>query len=237
MSAFTSLFRRELALYFLTPTAYVMVAVFWAASGFFFSFNTLFVSAIDMVTAFHNMSLLLMLMLPLASMRTIAEERQNGTLALLLSLPVGDGAIVLAKYAGLLVLLVLMLVGSASAVLALLWFADPDLGPILGGYAGVFMLGATFAAVGVLVSALAPSQLVAAVLTWALLLALWFIDYGAALVEHGAAVALLRHVSFSVQYLDLIRGVLGSPAVAWFAGLSAVCLVGAREALALGRAV
>jgi ABC-2 type transport system permease protein len=229
------LFRRELRHYFVTPIAYVVIAVFWAASGFFFSFNALFISAIDMVTAFHNMSLLLMFMMPLVSMRTFAEERQNHTLELLLSLPLGDGTIVMAKYTALLVILLSMLFGSALAVIPLALYSMPDYGPIFGGYAGIFLLAAAFAAIGVLASALATSQVVAAVTTWSTLLLLWFIDYASALNLSAAMSEWLQHISFSVQYLDVIRGVLSSAAAIYFLGLVAICLVAAAQVLRLRR--
>lgn len=235
LRAFQALFARELAHYFLTPIAYVVCAAFWAASGFFFSFNALFVSAVDMVTAFHNMSLLLLLLMPLLSMRTLAEERHNDTLELLLTLPLGDGVVVMAKYAALLVIVLLMLAGSALAVAPLALYARPDYGPIIGGYAGLFLLAGAFGALGVLASALAANQVVAAVLTWLTLLMLWFIDYAAALDPGVEAVRWLQHVSFSVQYLDLIRGVLTRGAVVYFTTLAAFALVAAMQVLALRR--
>lgn len=235
MNTFACVLGRELQHYFVTPIAYVLIASFWAASGFFFSFNALFVSAIDMVTAFHNMSLLLLLLAPLLSMRTFAEERETNTLELLLSLPCGEASIVLAKYVALMIVVLLMLAGSAAAVLVLAWFAAPDYGPILGGYIGVLLLAGAFCAIGVLVSCASGSQVVAATLTWVCLLALWFVDYGAALVPGSAAVTWIQHVSFSVQYLDLIRGVIDNGAVAYFVSVIACCLVAATQLLAIRR--
>ena len=235
MSAFTCLLGRELRHYFVTPIAYVVVATFWAASGFFFSFNALFVSAIDMVTAFHNMSLLLLLMMPLVSMRTLAEERQNNTLELLLTLPTGEMTIVLAKYAALLVIVTLMLAGSTLAVIPLALFSTPDYGPIIGGYVGVFLLASALGGVGLLLSSMVTNQIVAAVLTWAAVLLLWFIDYAAALDVGAQTMAWLQHLSFSVQYLDLIRGVVPLTALVYFVSLSVCCIVGAAQVLKLRR--
>jgi ABC-2 type transport system permease protein len=235
VNAFRCLLERELEHYFVTPIAYVVIATFWAASGFFFSFNALFVSAIDMVTAFHNMSLLMMLMMPLVSMRVLAEERHNGTLEFLLTLPFSELTLVLAKYTALLLVVLMMLAGSACAVLVLSLFAEPDFGPIIGGYCGVFLLAAAFAAIGILASSLATNQIVAAVLTWGVLLALWFIDYAAALVPGTPMVAWLQHISFSVQYLDLIRGVLSLAAAVYFIAISVCCVTAAAQVLAAKR--
>ena len=142
----------------------------------------------------------------------------------------------LAKYLALLVVLALMLGGSALAVVPLALFGTPDYGPIVGGYVGVFLLAAAFAAIGLAASSCAANQVVAAVLTWALLLLLWFIDYAAALDGAGAAARWLQHVSFSVQYLDLIRGVLTRAAVVYFGSVIALGLVLATALLRARRA-
>ena len=235
MNAWYCVFARELRHYFVTPIAYVVIASFWAASGFFFSFNVLFVSAVEMVTAFHNMSLLLMLMMPLISMRTFAEERHNDTLELLLTLPLGEFSIVLAKYSALLVVLLLMLAGSSAAVVVLTIFGEPDYGPIIGGYLGVFLLGAAFASIGVLVSALSTNQVVAAIATWASLLFLWFMDYLAVLFPGSDVVVWIQHLSLSVQYLDVIRGVLTLAAVTYFVSIISCALVTATQIVAMKR--
>ena len=199
MIGFWSVFVRELQHYFVTPIAYVVISTFWLLSGFFFSFNQLFVSAIDMVSAFHNMSLLLMLMIPLLTMRSFAEEKQAGTLELLMTLPISDGAIILAKYLSLMMLVFFMLLGSSVAVMVLIYFGEPDLGPIVGGYTGIFLLASSFSALGLLISSLSANQVVAATTTWSLLLVLWFIDYASALFPASDLINLFQHISFSVQ--------------------------------------
>lgn len=229
------LITRELRQMLVTPLAYVVLAVFWAASGFFFSFHSLYVSAVDMVTAFHNMSLLLMLMMPLITMRSFAEERQTNTLEMILSLPFSETQVVLAKYIAVLALLMVMLAGSGVAVAFLGVYASPDYGPIIGGYIGVFLLAAAFAAIGVLASSLCASQMLAAMLSWSALLMLWFIDLSGALAPQSMWVAISRYISFSVQYLDLIRGVLPVSAVIYFLSLSAACLALAVQLLAARR--
>ena len=74
MRNFIALYFRELENYFVTPIGYAILGSFWLANGFFFSFNTLFISAVDMVNAFHNMSILLLLMVPLMTMRSFLRN-------------------------------------------------------------------------------------------------------------------------------------------------------------------
>ncbi len=230
MTRFAALVRKELLELFATPTAYATVAVFWFASGFFFSFSLLFLRAPKMVSAFHNLTLLLLLLAPILTMRSVAEERQRGTLELLQSLPLGDARLVAAKYAGLLILLALLLVGSAVAVIPLALYAQPDPGPIVGGYLGLALFGAAVLALGLLVSACCASQAVAAVGTWGLLLGLWFVDYGAH-ASMGPAAALFRHLSLSLHTRTTIRGVLDGASAVYLVSLAVVALVWATQVL------
>ena len=216
MTALWALFIKELREYFATPIAFVLLAVFWALTGWFFSFGLFFVNVAQMVGSFHNMSLLLLLVMPLLTMRVFAEENKSGTMELLLSLPLAEWQIVAAKFAAALVMLLIMLAGTATSVLPLLLFAQPDLGPILGGYIGITLLGAAFMGVGILMSSLTSNQIVAALLTWCVLTLLWFADYASAIDALPGLRGLFLHLSFSVHYVDVIRGVINLATVCYF---------------------
>ena len=224
MTALWALFIKELREYFATPIAFVLLAVFWALTGWFFSFGLFFVNVAQMVGSFHNMSLLLLLVMPLLTMRVFAEENKSGTMELLLSLPLAEWQIVLAKFAAAFVMLLIMLAGTATAVLPLLLFAQPDIGPILGGYIGVTLLGAAFMGVGMLMSSLTGNQIVAALLTWCVLTLLWFADYASALDALPGLRGLFLHLSFSVHYVDVIRGVINLATVCYFLSVLGVSL-------------
>lgn len=219
-SGTVAVLRKELRQAFGTPIAYALIAVFWAASGYFFSFSLFLANVTEMVTTFHNMSILLLLLVPLLTMRSFADESAAGTLELLMTLPLGSSAIVLGKLVAAELVLLVMIAGSVTALVPLLLFASPDLGPVLGGYLGVLLLGTAFVGIGLFVSSLCGSQIVAAAVTWAVLLLLWFLDYGAALSGGYGLSLLLRHLSFSEHYLDLIRGVVTSGTVAYLLGLT-----------------
>lgn len=236
MTGFGTVLHNELRQYFATPIAYVLVAIFWAASGYFFSFNVFLVNAPHMVTSFHNMSILLMAIMPVLTMRLFAEERKAGTLELLLALPLGEAGIVLGKFVAALAVLYLMLLGTGVAVVPLLLFGQPDLGPIVGGYIGIFLLAAAFLAIGLFVSSLSSNQVVAAVVTWGILVLLWFIDYGAALDAGYLVTRVTRHLSFSVHYVDLIRGVIASESLVYLGGIVTAMLVASTQVLRALRA-
>ena len=236
MNAFFALFVKELREYFATPIAFVLLAVFWALAGWFFSFSLFFVNVAQMVGSFHNMSLLLLLVMPLITMRVFAEENKSGTMELLLSLPLLEVQIVLAKFAAAFVMLLVMLAGSATAVLPLVLYAQPDLGPIVGGYLGITLLGAAFMGVGMLLSALTSNQIVAALLSWGVLTLFWFADYAATMDALPGLRGLFLHLSFSVHYVDVIRGVINVGTVCYFVSVLVVSLTLTVLALKLRRA-
>ena len=235
MRGFLALYRREIEYYFVTPIGYIINGGFWLASGFFFSFNTIFVSAVDMVGAFHNMSILLILLVPIMSMRSFAEEYRLCTYELLITLRIKHRSIVLAKFAGLLTIFMLMLMGSAASVAVLVLFSKPDLGPILGGYLGIVLLGSSFVAIGLVVSVFSTNQIVAAVVTWTTLIGMWFLDYTEALTTSKSLSQGIQYVSFSVRYHDLIRGIFDLGSAIYFLSVTITCLVVACSVLQIRR--
>lgn len=222
--ALRALYIKELRELFATPIAFVLLAVFWALTGWFFSFGLFFVNVAQMVGTFHNMSLLLLLVMPLVTMRIFAEENKSGTLEVLLTLPLTEAEIVLAKFAAAATMLLLMLAGTATAVVPLVMYAQPDLGPILGGYLGILLLGSAFLGIGLLVSALTSNQIVAALLTWGALTLLWFADYAATLDAVPLLRRLFLHLSFSAHYVDVIRGVVNLGTLSYFLSTLVVTL-------------
>ena len=200
------LFLKDLNLFFQSPMGFLIISSYWLLSGFFFSFNTVFVSAVDMVSGFHNMCILLLFFTPIITMRSFSEEFRNGTLELLLAYGVREIDFVLAKFLFLTCVLFILIAGSFPAVGILLLFSEPDLGPILGGYLGLILLGLSFFSIGLLSSVLSVFQIVSAVIAWFILLMLWFVDYFSVFAE-GVSKEFLMFISFSNNYIDLIRGV------------------------------
>ncbi|MGH1485500.1 MAG: ABC transporter permease [Cellvibrionaceae bacterium] len=235
MKGFSAILRNELVIYFTSPIGYILIGIFWAASGYFFSFNVYFVNAAHMVTSFHNMSLLLMLILPLITMRVFSEEVKMGTMELLLTLPISEVGILAGKLVAILLILLAMLGGTAVAVLPLMLYGNPDIGPIIGGYIGVFLIALGFIGIGFFVSSLSSNQVVAAVVSWAVILLLWFIDFGASISSDYTLVAIFQHLSLSIHYIDLIRGVIDYSSVAYLLGLFFLLMVGTIQALKLKR--
>jgi ABC-2 type transport system permease protein len=173
---FGTLLGKELAALFSSAIAYALVAVFLLLLGYTFT-TFLFLTRIGTLAhIFFQMATLFLLMVPVITMRLMAEERRLGTIELLLTSPVWEAQIVLAKFVASLALLGVMLGLSLAYPVVLAVYGAPDWGPIYSGYLGLTLLGGALVAVGLLVSSLTASQVVAAVVTLGILLLLWTID-------------------------------------------------------------
>jgi ABC-2 type transport system permease protein len=172
MSNFAVLLLKEERALFSSPIAYVVMTVFLLIMGYSFTLSLFLSHQPSLVHVFFQIFVLFMLTGPLITMRLVAEERKLRTLEVLLTAPVSEIDIVLAKFIASMSLFVLMLLLSGAYAVVLAYFGDPDLGPIYSGYLGLLLFGATVVGTGLLASALASNQIVAALIA----LSVWIID-------------------------------------------------------------
>jgi gliding motility-associated transport system permease protein len=223
MRTFAVLYRKEIAAFFSSPTAYVVIAVFLVIMGYSFTLKLFITHAQTLVDLFFQMFVLILLTVPIITMRLIAEERKLGTLEVLLTSPVTEAKIVLAKFAASLTLVALML--ALSTVYAgVLWvYGDPDWGPIGSGYFGLLLVAASLVGVGLLSSTLTSNQIIAAVLSLSVFLLLWIIDEVAPLLPAPLNDVAL-HLSLSGHFKPFATGSLYLSDVAFFLSASLLTL-------------
>jgi len=212
---------KELRTYFGSPPAYIITAVFLVIAGYGFGWT----SATYLETTIQGFlgwgSFFLLFLGPALTMRLFAEEEKLGTLELLLTAPVRDLEVVLGKYLASLGMLTVMLVFTLYYPLVLAWFGDPDWGPIISGYVGIFLLGAIFLAIGLFASSLTSNQIVAYVVGSAAVLVLWFIGHAAAVAGDKVG-AVLGYISVSSYFPAFGRGVIDTNAIVYYVSIIAV---------------
>lgn len=214
----------ESKIYFSTPGAYVVSAMFLVLTGIFFVSDISAPFAEASVRGILNWaSFFLAFLAPLLTMRLLSEEQKLGTLELLLTSPVRDWEVVLGKYLASYLILVATLALTLYYVLLLYIFGEPDTGPVLSGYLGLLLHAGAALAVGLLGSSLSGNQVVAAVVGIAILLMLDFVDRVAALVG-GTAGDVLNGFSLNLHVADFTRGVIDTENVVYFLSLAAVFL-------------
>ena len=243
------IFKKEMRLYFTSPIAWVIGAIFLVIAGYFFYSIFAFFTMASMQSAmnpqmarelnptesvlrplFSNITVILLLLMPMVTMRLFAEERRSGTIELLLTYPVRDGAVLIGKYLAALALYGLMLVGTLLYPLMVSYFARLDWGVVLTGYVGLMLLGATFVAVGLFASSLTENQIVASIVTFGVLLMFWVIGWSADYVG-GAWGKVLSDLSIIEHFDSFAKGVLDTKDVIYYVNFTALALFLALRSL------
>ena len=215
---------KESKIYFATPAAYIVGAMFLALTGIFFVFDVTAPFAEASVRGIVDWaSFFVIFLAPLLTMRLLSEEQKLGTLELLLTAPVRDWEVVIGKYIASLLVLLAILAVTLYYTLLLYVFGDPDTGPVLSGYLGLVLYGSAALAVGLLGSSLSANQIVAAVVGIAVLLMLSFANRVGDLVT-GVAAQVFNGLSMNEHIADFSRGVIDTTSVVFFLSLTAVFL-------------
>lgn len=176
MPGYVRLLGKELRGLFVQPIAYVLIAMFLFVMGYAFVTNLATTQNAALVRIVFQAATLLLLFVPLITMRMLAEERRHGTLELLLATPVHEHDIVIAKYLATMALVLAMLAPTSVYPLVLAWYGKPDWGTLYSGGVGLALLGSLLTALGLLLSAITSNQVIAATLAIGISLLLWLVD-------------------------------------------------------------
>jgi ABC-2 type transport system permease protein len=233
---FWPLLKRELFAFFVTPLAWVLVCVFLLVQGlhFFllveqFASQVSAVSDVSPVSAFFGntvlLYLILFLLVPAMTMRLFAEERRSGTAEGLLTAPVSTAAVVLAKYVAVLFVYVVMWAPTSLYLVILRRTGSLDLHVALSSYLGVFVVGAGYLSIGLLMSAMTKSQFMALVLTAMVILCLFVLGVGEFVAREGTTMhAVCTHVSVWAAMSDFSSGLVDSRRLVFYGTLTVVPL-------------
>ncbi len=229
MRSFVALFRKELRSYFGSPLVYLVAAAFLAYTGYYFHSDLVyfitFGFGLNIMENFWSILLIdirlvLILAIPLLTMRLLAEERRLGTLELLLTYPLRDGAIVAAKLGACLVVVAALLAGTLVYPWLVYRVQPFALEPLVAGYLGLLLFAAVCAAYGLFVSSLTDSQVLAGFLTALPLLLLWLLSWNEA-ASSPETLPLLRAISLFSHFQPFSVGVIEARDVFYFVFMSA----------------
>jgi ABC-2 type transport system permease protein len=232
---------KELKSYFASPIAYIVIGFSAILFGWFFV-NLLYyfdrmslqagmgggaesVNVNDMLISplFLNVSVILLFTLPLVTMRTYAEEKRSGTIELLLTAPLTDVQIVLGKFLGGLVLYAAMLGATVIHLGFLFIFGNPEWRPVLTGYLGLLLMGGCFLSLGLFVSSLTKNQIVAGMITFALFLMFWVINWISTFT--GPTMQnVLNYLSITEHLNDFTKGVVDTKHLVYYLSFIAFSL-------------
>jgi ABC-2 type transport system permease protein len=233
---------KEVTSYFHSPIAYVLVAVFLIINGYIFSNITSVASAQSMQMlrfqgvgavnvaerafqiTLNNMSVILLFIIPILTMRLLSEEKKTRTAELLLTSPLTISEIVLGKYLGAFMVYLTML--GLTLYMPLLLSILPEQGQvnwgtIFTGYLGLVLLGAVLLSIGLFASSITENQIIAALISFGLLLLVWLLGWAAARVEGTGLGELLSYLSILDHFEGLLRGLIETRTIVYYLSLVA----------------
>ena len=242
MSNILAIAHKELKGYFASPVAYIVIGFSAILFGWFF-INLLYyfdrtqmqagsgfqgpqtvnVNEIMISPLFLNVSVILLFTLPLITMRTYAEEKRSGTIELLLTSPLTDLQIVIGKFLGGMVLYIAMLAVTLVHMAFLFAYGNPEWRPIATGYLGLLLMGGCFLSLGLFVSSLTRNQIIAGMVTFAVFLMFWVINWIATFMGPTSQ-AVLNYLSITEHLNDFARGVIDTKHLVYYCSFIAFSL-------------
>ncbi len=240
MSGLIASFLREIRAYFFSPLAYSVLALLLLVNGFVFWIIVSFLSDPRAqigapLEYFFGQTfffwLVLLFVTPILTMRLLAEERRSGTIEVLMTAPVTEGQVVVGKYLAALVFYIFLWVPTLAYALILEKYADVDWGPVASGYLGVLGIGALFLAAGVFASTLSRSQLVAALLTFVVLIPLFTFGLIENLVNNETLKQAFSFLNLWQHMDDFGKGVVDTRRLVYYASATVFLLFLAARAL------
>jgi len=232
---------RELRAYFLSPLAYIVAALLLTVNGLIFGIIISFLSDPQAgigapLEFFFGQTIFFWLILlaatPLLTMRLLSEERNSGTIETLMTAPVTEGQVVLGKFLASFVFYAFLWAPTLSYVGIVAWYHEVDWGPVASGYLGILGIGALFLSIGMLATALTRSQLVAAVLTFALLIPVWTFGLFESLVTSETAKTLLGYLDLWQHMDEFSKGIVDTRHLVYYVSATAFFLFLSTRALA-----
>ncbi|MCG6948195.1 MAG: ABC transporter permease [Acidobacteria bacterium] len=215
-----AIIRRELIAYFSSPLAYIVLTAFLLMQGYIFYLIVSFLNnpqtpAMTPLRLFFGGTiffwLFLLFVVPVITMRLIAEERRSGTVEVLLTSPVTEGQVIIGKFAAAMAFYVTLWLPTVLYVLVLTRHSEIDIGPVLSGYLGVFLLGFFFIAVGTFSSTLTDNQLIAAIIAFAAMVILFSIGLVEQLMVSDSFIkSALGNMNLWTQMDDFAKGIVDS---------------------------
>ena len=224
---------KELRSYFAGPIAYIAIGLWALLYGYFFVAILQFFVRNSMQMGqmggpqsmnvnqqlirplLQNVTIMILFVMPMVTMRTYSEEKRSGTIELLLTSPLSDFQIIMGKFLGAMALYGVMLLVTMLHIALLFIYGNPEWKPILTAYLGLLLLGGCFISLGLLISSLTKNQIVAAMVTFAVFLMLWVVDWISQFTSPTMQ-QVLTYLSITQHLDDFVRGVVDTKHLVYY---------------------
>lgn len=211
------LFKKELMGYFNSPIAYIFLGVFLVAGNWLFFKNFFLIDQVSMRGYFDLLPWIFLFLTPAITMRLWAEEKRSGTIEFLLTLPVTDWQVVLAKFFGALAFLFIALLLTITLPITLGALGNVDWGPVIGSYLGALFLGGAYLALGLFISSLTKNQIIAFMLSLMACFIAFIIGADFVLVTAPQfAVPTMKFLGLGSHFYNIAKGIIDSKDIIYY---------------------
>lgn len=211
------LYAKELKSYFNSPIAYIFIGVFLVVGNWLF-FNSFFVIGQANIRSYFGLLPWMFLFLsPALTMRLWAEEKKSGTIEFLLTLPVSNWQVVLAKFLSCLSFLAIALLTTATLPVTVASLGNVDWGPIIGGYLGALFLGGAYLALGLFISSLTKNQIIAFIVGLVASFIAFIIGADFVLMSSPQFIApLMKFLGLGSHFYNIAKGVIDTKDIIYY---------------------
>jgi ABC-2 type transport system permease protein len=222
--------RKEFRTYFVSPIAYIVIAIFLLVTGWFFFTPFFLFNQANLRNFFALLPTVFAFVVPAVTMRLFAEELNVGSYETLLTMPVSFRDVILGKFLAAVVFVAAMLIPTLAYPVTVAALGALDWGPVLGGYLGALLLASAFAAAGVFASSLTRSQIVAFIIGMAICFVLTLIDQMVFFLPRGL-VGFFSYLAADVHFQNISKGILDTRDILYFLSLCFLGLYGTNLVL------
>ena len=220
----SAIIKRELSSYFNSAIGYIVLAVFYFFSGLFFYMYCLLSNTTSMSYVFLSMLMIVMLVIPIITMKSFSEERKQKTDQALLTAPISLTEMVLGKFFGAFLLYCICNAIYVLYAVILSFYAAPDWAVFLTTLLGMLLMGGALIAIDLFISALTESQVIAAVVSIGIGLLIYMLDSLSNIFNVDWLTNFLRNISFDAHFTNFINGIINLSSVVFFLSVIAVFL-------------
>lgn len=218
----TAVFRRELSAYFRSPIGYIFIAVFYIFAGFYFFAGTLLSNTTNVSIVFSGLFNIVMFLIPILTMRLMSEDNKHRTDQALLTAPISLTGLVLGKFLAACAVYLISLGITLVFGLVINVFNQPNWAMLLGNFVAMLLLGMAFISIGLFISSLTENQVIAAVGSFAVSLALLIIDSLTSLISNPWLLSIVSGISFFNRYSVFTSGIFDFSSLFFFLSVCAI---------------
>ena len=224
------IFRKDFRSYFVSPIAYIVIAIFLLVTGWFFFATFFLYGQANLRNFFSLLPIIFSFVIPAITMRLVSEELNIGSYEILLTMPVTFTGVVVGKFLAALAFVVAMLVPTMAYPITVTVLGQLDWGPVVGGYIGAVLLGAAFCAIGLFASGLTRNQIIAFIIGMAICFALTLIDKMLFFLPRSL-LGVLAYLGADFHFQNISNGIIDTRDIIYFASVSFVALYATYLAL------